>query len=91
MDVTYGEAFRILRGATLQVCGIARTPADNAHDHQADHHLGQQFLDRYAETLGPAGAAVEEFAEPGAASGSPGVTGTGCAGRSTAAWSGTTP
>ncbi|MEU0035673.1 hypothetical protein [Streptomyces sp. NPDC006333] len=69
-DVTYGEAFRILRGATLQVRGIARTLADNAHDHHADHHLGQQFLDRYAETLGLAGAAVKEFVEPGVMAGS---------------------
>ncbi|WP_329524893.1 FUSC family protein [Streptomyces sp. NBC_01462] len=73
-DVTYGEAFRILRGATLQVRGIARTLADNAHDHHADHHLGQQFLDRYAETLGLAGAAVQEFVEPGAATGSSGAS-----------------
>ncbi|MFE2068232.1 aromatic acid exporter family protein [Streptomyces sp. NPDC059467] len=63
-DGTYGEAFRTLRGVFLQVRGIARTLADNAHDDHTDHHLGQQFLDQYAEALRLAGTAVEEFAEP---------------------------
>ncbi|MGW5047886.1 aromatic acid exporter family protein [Streptomyces griseoluteus] len=63
-DVTHGQAFRALRGVFLQVRGIARTLADNAYDDHVDHHLGQQFLDRYAETLELAGVAVEGFIEP---------------------------
>ncbi|MQY39958.1 hypothetical protein SRB17_79870 [Streptomyces sp. RB17] len=70
-DVTYGQAFRALRGVFLQVRGIARTLADNAHDDHVDHHLGQQFLDRYAETLELAGVAVEGFVEPRPATGTP--------------------
>ncbi|WEO99812.1 hypothetical protein A6P39_040450 [Streptomyces sp. FXJ1.172] len=70
-DVTYGEAFRTLRGVFLQVRGIARTLADNAHDGHTDHHLGHQFLDRYGETLKLAGTAVEEFAGPRPATGTP--------------------
>ncbi|MGW7530210.1 hypothetical protein [Streptomyces sp. NPDC054783] len=70
-DVTYGEAFRTLRGVFLQVRGIARTLADNAHDDHTDHHLDHQFLDRYSETLKLAGTAVEEFAEPRPATGTP--------------------
>ncbi|MFE0382144.1 hypothetical protein ACFW1M_42840, partial [Streptomyces inhibens] len=72
-DVTYGEAFRALRGVSLQVRGIARTLADNAHDDHADHHLGQQFLDRYAETLELAGTAVQGFVAPEPATGTPGM------------------
>ncbi|MFE1855863.1 hypothetical protein [Streptomyces sp. NPDC059489] len=68
-DVTYGEAFRTLRGVFLQVRGIARTLSDNAHDDHTGHHLGQQFLDQYAETLKLAGTAVEEFAGPRATTG----------------------
>jgi hypothetical protein len=64
-DVTYGEAFTALRGVSVQVRGIARTLADNAYDDHAEHHLGQQFLDRYAETLELAGQAVEGFVAPG--------------------------
>ncbi|MET9588684.1 FUSC family protein [Streptomyces sp. NPDC006539] len=64
------DTFRALRGASLQVRGIARTLADNAHDH-ADHHLGHQFLDQYAESLQLAGAAVRTFAEPTPATSSP--------------------
>jgi uncharacterized membrane protein YgaE (UPF0421/DUF939 family) len=62
-DLTYtgAEAFRVLRGVSIQVRGIARTLADSAHDDHADHHLGQQFLDQYAETLQLAGAAVQGF------------------------------
>ncbi|MEU9446498.1 aromatic acid exporter family protein [Streptomyces sp. NPDC048304] len=54
-DMTYtdADAFRVLRGVSIQVRGIARTLADSAHDGHTDHHLGQQFLDRYAETLHP--------------------------------------
>ncbi|MEU8694139.1 aromatic acid exporter family protein [Streptomyces sp. NPDC048665] len=63
-DVTYGELFAALRGVSLQVRGIARTLADSAHDHRPDHHLGLQFLDRYAETLRLAGAAVKELVGP---------------------------
>ncbi|MGW7002602.1 FUSC family protein [Streptomyces sp. NPDC054933] len=70
-DGTYGEAFRALRGVFLQVRGIARTLADNAHDDHVDHHLGQQFLDRYGETLEWAGVAVEGFVEPRPATGTP--------------------
>ncbi|MER5604048.1 aromatic acid exporter family protein [Streptomyces sp. NPDC002265] len=66
-DVTYGELFGALRGVLLQVRGIARALADNAHDRRADHHLGHQFLDRYAETLQLAGAAVRGLVEPYAA------------------------
>ncbi|MGW3025434.1 hypothetical protein [Streptomyces sp. NPDC001221] len=53
--------------------GTART--DTLYEHspavhgQADHHLGQQFLDRYAETLRLAGAAVQAFVEPPAPNG----------------------
>lgn len=63
-DLTYGDAFGALRGVSLQVRGIARTLSDNAHNDHADHHLGQQFLDRYAETLRLAGTAVHGFADP---------------------------
>ncbi|MGW5253531.1 hypothetical protein ACWERW_10970 [Streptomyces sp. NPDC004012] len=63
--ITYSEAFTALRGVSVQVRGIARTLADNAHDDHAEHHLGQRFLDRYAETLELAGQAVEGFVEPG--------------------------
>ncbi|WP_405876836.1 hypothetical protein OG762_00930 [Streptomyces sp. NBC_01136] len=59
--VTYGEAFQSLHRVSFQVRGIARTLADNAHDARTDHRLGQQFLDRYAETLEWSGRAVEEF------------------------------
>jgi uncharacterized membrane protein YgaE (UPF0421/DUF939 family) len=62
--LTHSEAFRALRGVSLQVRGIARTLADSAHDHHADHHLGHQFLDRYAETLQLAGTAVQGFVAP---------------------------
>ena len=65
------DTFRALRGVSLQVRGIARTLADNAHDNHADHHLGHQFLDQYAETLQLAGAAVRTFAEPTPATSSP--------------------
>lgn len=65
------DTFRALRGVSLQVRGIARTLADNAHDNHADHHLGHQFLDQYAETLQLAGAAVQAFAEPTPATSSP--------------------
>ncbi|MEV6027694.1 aromatic acid exporter family protein [Streptomyces sp. NPDC052036] len=68
-DTTSGEAFQALRGVSLQVRGIARTLVDNASDSHADHHLGQQFLDRYAETLQWAGAAVRAFVEPSASNG----------------------
>ncbi|WP_405833246.1 FUSC family protein [Streptomyces sp. NBC_01176] len=68
-DLTYAEAYGALRGVSLQVRGIARTLADNAHNDHADHHLGQQFLDRYAETLRLAGDAVQGFAGPRAATG----------------------
>ncbi|WP_265538054.1 FUSC family protein [Streptomyces sp. NEAU-H33] len=61
--VTYGELFRALRGVSLQARGIARTLADSAYDHQPDRRLGQQFLDRYAETLRLAGAAVQELVD----------------------------
>ncbi|WP_046731789.1 aromatic acid exporter family protein [Streptomyces humi] len=63
-SMPYGKAFTALRGVSLQVRGIARTLADNAHDSHADHHLGQQFLDKYAHTLRLTGAAVREFARP---------------------------
>lgn len=62
--MSHSEAFTALRGVSLQVRGIARTLADNAHDRHADHHLGHQFLDRYAETLQLAGTAVQGFVEP---------------------------
>ncbi|WP_371794219.1 aromatic acid exporter family protein [Streptomyces sp. NBC_01718] len=65
------DTFRALRGVALQVRGIARTLADNAHDNHAHHHLGHQFLDQYAETLQLAGAAVRTFAEPTPATSSP--------------------
>ncbi|MFF0465250.1 FUSC family protein [Streptomyces mexicanus] len=68
-DVTYGELFSALRGVSLQVRGIARTLADSAHDRRADHRLGQQFLDRYAEILQLAGAAVRGLVEPHVAAG----------------------
>ncbi|MFG2881864.1 aromatic acid exporter family protein [Streptomyces sp. NPDC048297] len=67
--VPAAEAFSALRGVALQVRGIARTLADNAHDRHTGHHLGHEFLDRYAETLRRAGAAVQGFVEP------PGPTG----------------
>ncbi|WP_433134908.1 FUSC family protein [Streptomyces sp. CA-106110] len=63
-DVPYGEAFRTLYRVSVQVRGIARTLADNAHDDQSDHHLGQQFLDHYAEALELAGLAIQAFIEP---------------------------
>ncbi|MFJ3309958.1 aromatic acid exporter family protein [Streptomyces sp. NPDC086549] len=72
-DPTASEALRALRGVSLQVRGIARTLADNAHGSHADHRLGQQFLDRYAETLQLAGAAVQAFAEPLSRTGSGGT------------------
>ncbi|MEV5988844.1 aromatic acid exporter family protein [Streptomyces sp. NPDC052051] len=62
-DVTYGELFSALRGVSLQVRGIARTLADNAYDHHPDQHLGLQFLERYAETLRLAGAAVQSLVD----------------------------
>lgn len=61
--VTYGDMLNTLHGVSLQVRGIARTLADNVYDDHADHHLGQQFLDRYAEMLELAGQAVEAFVE----------------------------
>ncbi|MFE3649543.1 aromatic acid exporter family protein [Streptomyces sp. NPDC059101] len=70
-ETNFNDTFMALRGVSMQVRGIARTLADNAHDNHADHHLGHQFLDQYAETLQLAGAAVQAFAEPGPASGSP--------------------
>ncbi|MFD4653619.1 aromatic acid exporter family protein [Streptomyces sp. NPDC058441] len=70
-ETTFDDTFRVLRGVSIQVRGIARTLADNAHDNHSDHHLGHQFLDQYAETLQLAGAAVQAFAEPGRATGSP--------------------
>ncbi|MFB6570769.1 aromatic acid exporter family protein [Streptomyces noursei] len=72
-ETTFDDTFRVLRGVSIQVRGIARTLADSAHDNHADHHLGQQFLDQYAETLRLAGAAVQAFAEPAPATGSPGT------------------
>ncbi|MGW0769448.1 FUSC family protein [Streptomyces sp. NPDC002676] len=72
-EVPSGEAFRALRGVALQVRGIARALADNALDGHTDHHLGHEFLDRYAETLRLAGAAVREFVEPSGPTGSPGA------------------
>ncbi|MGW1916786.1 FUSC family protein [Streptomyces sp. NPDC002076] len=64
-DTTYtdADAFSVLRGVSLQVRGIARTLADSAHDDHADHHLGQQFLDRYADALQLAATAVQGFVE----------------------------
>ncbi|MFE4723780.1 aromatic acid exporter family protein, partial [Streptomyces sp. NPDC056728] len=70
-ETTLDDTFRVLRGVSIQVRGIARTLADNAHDNHSDHHLGHQFLDQYAETLQLAGAAVQAFAEPARATGSP--------------------
>ncbi|WP_225840210.1 aromatic acid exporter family protein [Streptomyces sp. NK08204] len=70
-EMPTGDAFRALRGVALQVRGIARTLADSAQDRHADHHLGHQFLDRYAETLKSAGAAVREFVQPSGPAGSP--------------------
>ncbi|MGV9338811.1 aromatic acid exporter family protein [Streptomyces sp. NPDC003688] len=64
------DTFTALRGVSIQVRGIARTLADNAHDDHTDHHLGSRFLDEYAETLRLAGAAVGAFTEPGPADGS---------------------
>lgn len=61
--VTYGDMLNTLHGVSLQVRGIARTLADNVYDDHTDHHLGQQFLDRYAEMLKLAGQAVEAFVE----------------------------
>ncbi|SCF95626.1 aromatic acid exporter family protein [Streptomyces sp. Ncost-T10-10d] len=61
--VTYGDMLSTLHGVSLQVRGIARTLADNVDDTHTDHHLGQQFLDRYAEMLKLAGQAVEAFVE----------------------------
>ncbi|GAA3169158.1 aromatic acid exporter family protein [Streptomyces ramulosus] len=72
-EVTYGELFHALRGVSLQVRGIARTLADSAYDHRPDRHLGPQFLDRYAETLRLAGAAVRGLVDdPRAEDGRPG-------------------
>ncbi|MFF7127386.1 aromatic acid exporter family protein [Streptomyces sp. NPDC008240] len=72
---TDADAFRVLRGVSIQVRGIARTLADSAHDDHSDHHLGQQFLDQYAEALQLAAAAVHGFVEahpvPGPPSASP--------------------
>ncbi|MEU9480894.1 aromatic acid exporter family protein [Streptomyces sp. NPDC048191] len=64
-DMTYtdADAFQVLRGVSIQVRGIARTLTDSAHDDHADHHLGQQFLDRYAEALQLAAAAVQGFVQ----------------------------
>ncbi|MEU6091415.1 aromatic acid exporter family protein [Streptomyces sp. NPDC047085] len=73
-DVPAGEEFRALRGVALQVRGIARTLADNAHDRHGDHRLGHQFLDRYAETLRLAGAAVEGFVRPSGPAAAPDAT-----------------
>lgn len=73
-ETTFNDTFSALRGVSIQVRGIARTLADNAHDNHADHHLGHQFLDQYAETLQLAGAAVQAFAEPAPATGSPGTS-----------------
>lgn len=70
-EATFNDTFTALRGVSIQVRGIARTLADNAHDNHADHHLGHQFLDQYAETLQLAGAAVQAFVESGPATGSP--------------------
>ncbi|MFF0291247.1 aromatic acid exporter family protein [Streptomyces sp. NPDC005262] len=70
-ETTFNDTFMALRGVSIQVRGIARTLADNAHDNHTDHHLGHHFLDRYAETLQLAGAAVQAFAESGPATGSP--------------------
>ncbi|MFJ9867481.1 aromatic acid exporter family protein [Streptomyces sp. NPDC101165] len=72
-DMTYtaADAFRVLRGVSIQVRGIARTLADSAHDNHTDHHLGQQFLDRYAEALQLAAAAVQGFVEPRPVTGPP--------------------
>ncbi|MFE4336450.1 aromatic acid exporter family protein [Streptomyces sp. NPDC056831] len=66
--VTYGDMLSTLHGVSLQVRGIARTLADNVDDTHTDHHLGQQFLDRYAEMLKLAGHAVEAFVEVDSAS-----------------------
>ncbi|MFI2207137.1 aromatic acid exporter family protein [Streptomyces sp. NPDC020192] len=57
------DAFRVLRGVSIQVRGIARTLADSAHDDHTDHHLGQQFLDRYADALQLAATAVQGFVQ----------------------------
>ncbi|MFD7101338.1 FUSC family protein [Streptomyces celluloflavus] len=57
-DVTYAGVFDALRGVSLQVRGIARTLVDSTYDYRPDRHLGLEFLDRYAETLQLAGAAV---------------------------------
>ncbi|MGQ5640904.1 MULTISPECIES: FUSC family protein [unclassified Streptomyces] len=57
---TDSEAFKVLRGIAIQVRGIARTLADSAHDGPTDHHLGQQFLDRYSHALHLAAAAVQD-------------------------------
>lgn len=70
-EVPAGEAFQALRGVALQVRGIARTLADNARDRHTGHHLGHEFLDRYAQTLRLAGAAVNGFGEPPGPTGSP--------------------
>ncbi|MFB7999089.1 aromatic acid exporter family protein [Streptomyces sp. NPDC056002] len=70
-ETTFDDTFRVLRGVSIQVRGIARTLADNAHDNHSDHHLGHQFLDQYAETLHLAGAAVQAFTEPRPAGGQP--------------------
>ncbi|WP_327371702.1 FUSC family protein [Streptomyces sp. NBC_01217] len=61
--VTYDDVLATLHGVSLQVRGIARTLADNVDDSHTEHHLGQQFLDRYAEMLKLAGQAVEAFVE----------------------------
>ncbi|MBB5926300.1 FUSC family protein [Streptomyces echinatus] len=60
---TKSDAFKVLRGIAIQVRGIARTLADSAHDGHTDHHLGQQFLDRYSQALHLAAAAVQGSVE----------------------------
>ncbi|MFD7206610.1 aromatic acid exporter family protein [Streptomyces sp. NPDC059893] len=70
-ETPFNDTFSALRGVSIQIRGIARTLADSAHDNHADHHLGHQFLDQYAQTLQLAGAAVQAFTEPAPAAGSP--------------------
>ncbi|MET7931232.1 aromatic acid exporter family protein [Streptomyces sp. NPDC005349] len=70
-ETTFNDTFSALRGVSIQIRGIARTLADSAHDNHADHHLGHQFLDQYAQTLQLAGAAVQAFTEPAPATNSP--------------------
>lgn len=67
-------AFKALRGVSLQVRGIARTLVDDVFDGRVGSRLGRQFLDRYAEILQWAGAAVLEFVEPAPQHGPAGVT-----------------